>query len=97
MEFYLLSSLPAWQNLFSQHFGEVVHATVFDQGRNAEGKQVPKFGFVTFRNASDCAKVLKQRVSFEGNPGYSRSHTQALLHQGNHTFVIGDTVYKYEC
>ncbi|KAK4304854.1 hypothetical protein Pmani_023225 [Petrolisthes manimaculis] len=49
------------KNVFSQLFGEVVHASVFDQGRNAEGKQVPMFGFVTFRNASDCAKVLEKR------------------------------------
>lgn len=90
MEFYLLPSLPAWQNLFSQHFGEVVHASVHDQGRNTDGKQVPKFGFVTFRNASDRAKVLEHRVSLEGNPGYSRCHTQTLLHLGNHTFVNGD-------
>lgn len=90
MEFYLFPSLPAWQNLFSQHFGEVVHATVHNQGRNPDGKQVPKFGFVTFRNASDCAKVLEKRVSLEEDPGHSRSHTQALLHQGNRTFVNVD-------
>ncbi|XP_063842452.1 uncharacterized protein LOC135090079 isoform X1 [Scylla paramamosain] len=55
------------KNLFSR-FGEVVSVNVFDKGCNADGRPVPKYGFITFRNADDCFKALSAR------PIYVRNH-----------------------
>lgn len=55
-----------WQALFSRQFGEVVSVTVFDKGCNADGRPVPKYGFVTFRKPEDCLKALNSRVSPAG-------------------------------
>ncbi|XP_045108818.1 uncharacterized protein LOC123503264 isoform X3 [Portunus trituberculatus] len=55
------------KNLFSQ-FGEVVSVNIFDKGCNADGRPVPKYGFITFRNVDDCNKALSAR------PIYVRNH-----------------------
>lgn len=55
-----------WQALFSREFGEVVSAMVYDKSTNADGRPVPKYGFVTFRKVEDCLKALNARVSPAG-------------------------------
>lgn len=54
------------KNLFSR-FGEVVNVNVFDKGCNPDGRPVPKYGFITFRNAADCSKALSSRPIFVRN------------------------------
>ncbi|KAG0729287.1 E3 ubiquitin-protein ligase TTC3 [Chionoecetes opilio] len=54
------------KNLFSR-FGEVVSVNVFDKGRQPDGRLIPKYGFITFRNPEDCLKALSARPIFVGN------------------------------
>lgn len=55
------------KNLFSQ-YGEVVSVNIYDKGCNADGRPVPKYGFITFRHPDGCHKALSSR------PIYVRNH-----------------------
>ncbi|CAL4087965.1 unnamed protein product, partial [Meganyctiphanes norvegica] len=49
------------KKFFTDQFGEVVSVTIYDKGRNSDGKTVPKYGFVVFRNAEDRDKALNKK------------------------------------
>ncbi|XP_064086347.1 uncharacterized protein LOC135201401 isoform X2 [Macrobrachium nipponense] len=55
------------KRLFSDLIGEVVGVTMYDKGFTPDGKAVPKYGFVTFRNAEDQEKALKYGPIMIGN------------------------------
>ncbi|KAK7075678.1 hypothetical protein SK128_007111, partial [Halocaridina rubra] len=55
------------KNLFRELIGEVVGVTMYDQGFTPDGKAVPKYGFVTFRNADDRDKALNYGPIMVGN------------------------------